>query len=240
MFRHGELEYWRYEDGREEFAREFDLFRQQREDASAIAEWMHKNHPWLVSRVKGAAFKKGGDVQGVAACRLSRAVLFAAFVKLNVDGLSRIMNQSLSVRMLQYPLVPFRHWDFVKNRNRTLKDLVAQYVSDPQAISVILQLSTFSGVPPSPIGWMNCPTDFPFTDHLPLPGQLDDTSNGIIRVQRDDQTVIGARYFQLFSKVCFQIAVSFINARQLFLIGMHFRFRIHLAKLDEVRFPELS
>lgn len=77
--------------------------------------------------------------------------LFQAIMRMgdDVDGLSRIMSQSLPVRMLQYPLVPFRHWDFVKNRNTTLKDFVARYISDPQAKSVILQLSTFSGVPPS-------------------------------------------------------------------------------------------
>ncbi len=67
----------------------------------------------------------------------------------DISGLNDLMNQPTLLRWLQYPLVPFRHWNFVKDRNATMEELVKRHISDPRAISVILQLAAFMGTPPS-------------------------------------------------------------------------------------------
>ncbi len=77
--------------------------------------------------------------------------LFQDFMGMGDDiaGLNELMNTPAPLRWLMYPLVPFRHWEFVKNRNASLEDIIQKHISDPRAISVITQIACFMGIPPS-------------------------------------------------------------------------------------------
>lgn len=77
--------------------------------------------------------------------------LFQAFFAIGEDvlALNRLMDRFFLLRWITYPLVPIMHWDFVRNFTTTTDTFVDRYISDPKAISVILQLGNFMGVPPS-------------------------------------------------------------------------------------------
>lgn len=77
--------------------------------------------------------------------------LFQAFFAIGEDvvALNRLMDRFFLLRWLTYPLVPIFHWDFIRNFTTTIDEFVDRYIFDPKAISVILQLGNFMGVPPS-------------------------------------------------------------------------------------------
>ncbi|UCD85439.1 MAG: NAD(P)/FAD-dependent oxidoreductase [Deltaproteobacteria bacterium] len=77
--------------------------------------------------------------------------LFQSFFDIGDDitGLSQLMDQHFLLRWPKYPLVPLLYWDFFKDRNATIDEIVYRHISDPKAVSVILQLAGFMGTPPS-------------------------------------------------------------------------------------------
>ena len=76
--------------------------------------------------------------------------LFQTFFDISDDlkKLVPLAEQFFLLRWLKYPLIPLLYRDFWNNRNATVTDLVDRHLSDPRAKSVILQLSTFIGLPP--------------------------------------------------------------------------------------------
>jgi prolycopene isomerase len=79
------------------------------------------------------------------------AALFDKFFAIGKDigELSRLMNAPLYAQILKFPLVPMLQWDLISNLFTTIDDFVRDYIKDPKATAVILQLGNFMGVPPS-------------------------------------------------------------------------------------------
>lgn len=67
----------------------------------------------------------------------------------DIEELSRLQEKPLFFRLLGFPMVPFRNWDFVRNFNLTLDRFMNRYIQDKKAKAVILELATFMGIPPS-------------------------------------------------------------------------------------------
>ncbi len=67
----------------------------------------------------------------------------------DVGGLKYLTEASLPYKIFVYPLVPFLYFGAITNLNSTSEEMVNDYLTDPIARAVILQMSPFLGTPPS-------------------------------------------------------------------------------------------